>query len=370
MSRAFLEALIYGVRRVFDGSGNEAPQRSKIKFSGSTVTDDPDNDQTLVSVPGGGTGDAISLRGTPIEDVAPTDGQALVYNAGDDEYELADVLEITGTLAAGDLLYYDGATLARIPIGTEGQVLKVVSGVPAWADGAAFDPDSLQWNLANLASYSTSPWAGTASAGTSGSYNLAALVGTPDVGAALNGFDSAAFVSANSDCMGAKDGTPANIHWNDVISTTGYYGFALVQIDAALAAPATHIYDNPQLIADNGGNLGVAFSTSGVAAYHTDGSIKATGWQALSISTPHFVEWWYDGANIHIAVDGVEGTPSSSTTTVDSIGAITVRVGVDQSGGLAFTDMSLWEIRVAPTDLSANSADILAYINTRYGLSL
>ncbi|QIP12025.1 hypothetical protein G8759_04945 [Spirosoma aureum] len=37
------------------------------------------------------------------------------------------------TPVAGDLLYYDGTKWTRIPKGTNGQILKMVSGVPAWS---------------------------------------------------------------------------------------------------------------------------------------------------------------------------------------------------------------------------------------------
>jgi len=36
--------------------------------------------------------------------------------------------------AAGDILYHDGTSYVRLPKGTDGQVLKMVSGLPAWAD--------------------------------------------------------------------------------------------------------------------------------------------------------------------------------------------------------------------------------------------
>jgi hypothetical protein len=35
----------------------------------------------------------------------------------------------------GDILYYDGANLTRLPIGSEGQVLEVSSGLPSWETG-------------------------------------------------------------------------------------------------------------------------------------------------------------------------------------------------------------------------------------------
>src|SRR5258706_15295190 len=55
---SLLDALIYGLRDVFDSGDNALPRRSRVKFDG-TVTDDPSNDRLVVTVgSGGGSGDA------------------------------------------------------------------------------------------------------------------------------------------------------------------------------------------------------------------------------------------------------------------------------------------------------------------------
>ena len=49
---------------------------------------------------------------------------------------MSQVINNTLTTTTGDIIYASGAsTPARLAIGTEGQVLKVTSGVPAWDDG-------------------------------------------------------------------------------------------------------------------------------------------------------------------------------------------------------------------------------------------
>ena len=47
------------------------------------------------------------------------------------------------TLVDGDLLYFNGTNIVRLPIGTDGQVLKVVSGVPTWAADLDTDTDTI-----------------------------------------------------------------------------------------------------------------------------------------------------------------------------------------------------------------------------------
>jgi len=50
--------------------------------------------------------------------------------------EAAYLTNLTGlAYAAGDILYYNGGTMTRLPIGTETHVLTVTSGLPAWAVG-------------------------------------------------------------------------------------------------------------------------------------------------------------------------------------------------------------------------------------------
>jgi hypothetical protein len=51
---------------------------------------------------------------------------------------LSQVINNTLTSTTGDIIYASGSnTPARLGIGTEGQVLKVTSGVPAWGEGGS-----------------------------------------------------------------------------------------------------------------------------------------------------------------------------------------------------------------------------------------
>lgn len=54
---SLLDALIYGVRDIFDGAGLQLPRRSRVKFTG-TVTDDQLNDMLIVETGEGGGGSA------------------------------------------------------------------------------------------------------------------------------------------------------------------------------------------------------------------------------------------------------------------------------------------------------------------------
>ena len=43
-------------------------------------------------------------------------------------------VEIPASGASGDILYHNGTSYVRLPKGSDGQVLKMVDGLPAWAD--------------------------------------------------------------------------------------------------------------------------------------------------------------------------------------------------------------------------------------------
>lgn len=60
-------------------------------------------------------------------------------NDWDDLINIPDTIEdiVGAAFAKGDMLYYDGSNLTRLPIGTAGQVLTVVAGDPVWATGGA-----------------------------------------------------------------------------------------------------------------------------------------------------------------------------------------------------------------------------------------
>lgn len=62
------------------------------------------------------------------------------YTAPDEQptdAEIRTALETITGAAVGDIFYLDAeGHLARLPVGTDGQVLKVASGLPSWATQA------------------------------------------------------------------------------------------------------------------------------------------------------------------------------------------------------------------------------------------
>lgn len=52
-----------------------------------------------------------------------------------EELTLSEVLDFIGSAAPGDILYRGASSWARLPKGTDGQVLTLASGLPSWAAG-------------------------------------------------------------------------------------------------------------------------------------------------------------------------------------------------------------------------------------------
>lgn len=102
---------------------------------------------------------------------APTNGQALVYVAADDAWSPGTVSG--GSLPAGALgsiLVHDGAAWAARAVGTNGRVLRVVSGEPQWSTLAAADVGAIAEpgtpTAGGVLAYASGAWQSTA-AGTS-----------------------------------------------------------------------------------------------------------------------------------------------------------------------------------------------------------
>src|SRR5581483_2631272 len=278
---------------------------------------------------------------------------------GSDSFVVVDDFTITATTPA-DLLDELVKVWVVTPNGTASK-----AGAFKF-DATAFDPTSLPFNLALRGSYAGAPWAGTATAGTSGSWNGASSGVDPTVGRSVCGFTPAVFDGSTTTPILPFNGA-SYAFFSDFASPSEYYFGTLVYLESAPAdiSGGTAPYLNPCIIADNGGAMGIGVSSSGVQGFHDDGGTYAiTGWAPLSLNEWHWVEWWYDGSNIHIAVDGVQGTPSPATATASYETLESVRIGTNYSG--VSIDGAIQEIWGAPTDLSAHSADMIAYTRTRY----
>lgn len=237
---------------------------------------------------------------------------------------------------------------------------------------SVFDPATLTLTGWWRASYAGSPWAGTASAGSSGSRNLTEGTNPPATGSALNGLTPA-------DCDGSNDQLSNALATNNFITTAAYSVAVLFNADTADAdAGASTFYTNRGLVfasgGTNGGIWGVTHTTSGVRAGHWNGATWNSAIKAASTAAWHLTIVTYDGTNISVWVDDVtnSGAVSVAHGNVDagSIASDVLRIGT-QYNQAAFFDGKITEVMLAQVAWSeTDRTNIKSYINSRYALSL
>jgi hypothetical protein len=309
-----------------------------------------------------GTSGGLSVSGTPAEGDVPR------WNGSAAEWE--EPVELPVGTTAGDLLFVGpGLVLARIPIGTAGQVLTVNATADGyeWTDGGGggpgvFDPATLAltgwWR-----GYASSPWGGTTSAGTSDTEALSEGTNPPSAGTTVNGH-------APADFDGTNDRLLADIGGNidDFYNAGTYSGWALVYADS-VATDSTDPYSNDAILSAQGASFyGVYLRSSGlVGLYHYD-----TGWTkvetAFSTGGWHLVQWKANGTTMKIRVD----SGSWASQAAGSIADVTNRfvLGENWNGG-AHLNGKILDLGLIDSVLTdAEFDDIVAYVNDRYALSL
>jgi hypothetical protein len=116
----------------------------------------------------------------------PSDGQVLTYHAATQEWRNAAPsggLSVPG-ITADDLIYWNGTTWARIPIGGDQQLLAFVSGAFAWVDPPGIQTPSGVGN-GSLIQYNGSAWVNLASGGAPASGKVLAVNGSGQFAVAL-----------------------------------------------------------------------------------------------------------------------------------------------------------------------------------------
>lgn len=235
---------------------------------------------------------------------------------------------------SGDVVTLDGAggfanggtlpvPLLPAPPSADGTYnLKITSGVASWVSAAAvFDPAARSltgyWK-----DYTADPWAGTASAGSSGTRSLPAV--TAGTAGPLYGTHTSVALT------GGQYLQSTTYFWDALTTRTAYYFNFIATYGGGAAAPGAQPYNDNGIIGDNGGNIYCGVSSSGLRfGHYDDATFKVTGFAPFSTGVKHFVECWYDGTNLHLAVDGVEVTPVAAASFTTAYSAIRVRVGTN-----------------------------------------
>lgn len=256
-----------------------------------------------------------------------------------------DVVELPEGMAPGDLLYWTGSALGRIPVGTPGQALIVGDdGIPTYGEGGVTpDPDpvaylaTLAWTSMLMPDYAGAPWVGSASAGPSEGRNFTS--GNPATpGAEINDNVPASF-----------DGLGKVMQSVDVIATllppTGYSVVLFVKTPPTADAPSANIYDNKQLISSTPyGQFGVAWSEEGLKGWHGDtpGFRYETAWMPCPPATVVMISLTYNGTILSLDIDhsGEPETVAAATAGfVIEPTPIYLRLGVNYAGNYTAEDV-------------------------------
>jgi hypothetical protein len=219
-----------------------------------------------------------------------------------------------------------------------------------------FDPASLALTGFWRDYTGSAPWAGTASAGSSGSNNLVTLGADPTSGTALNGHGTASF---------NNKGLNANGHFSDYDSTTAFSGWALVNATA-----------NGYIIGDNSAatvfKLQVGGSTNSLVL--TSQFIAVN--RAMSSSTWFLATFRFDNVNLQVGVNEAPGASGGASTTADSTAlqndtTTTMTIGAQTVGLNNPITATVAEIALINSAMDdATFTKIKAYVNSRYALSL
>ena len=251
--------------------------------------------------------------------------------------------------ANGDLLIYSGGAWSRLPVGNTGQLLQVVSGLPAWVTQAA-DPVGVAGITGYWKDYAGSPWLGSVSVGNAGGQSMSSAT-PPTVGGSFGAHASAQFNGTTQSL------TAPSLFWNSFISASSYFIECVFSVPSLGSVGGSAVTD-PMLVADNFPGLYMGISASGLRAGHYDGvSYKATPFISVSTGTKHCAQWWYDGTNISLRLDGGTPVTVAAAPISFSLSAVQAKFGANYS--TVFCACNIGRVLMAPTTLSSTTRDQL-----------
>lgn len=232
----------------------------------------------------------------------------------------------------------------------------------------AFARESLALSVFNKASFSASPWPGTASAGASNTRSLLEGINPPSVGASLGGL-----ASANFD--GTNDKLTLDANYDDIAvpnypGPSAFSGWCLMAVDTTAPRSVGAPYQNEAVISlDGSGAFILCVTDDGVsAACYDNVSYKETTPIPLTPGTPALVQWLADGTDLKCRVNG--GAWQSVATSGPIPAAYPVQVAVNYAG-TEFFDGRIWELGMSATVISDPDFDgVRADVSYDYGISV
>lgn len=234
---------------------------------------------------------------------------------------------------------------------------RVAYSAAASASVPAFDPATLTlegwWR-----NFAGSPWTPTASAGGSGTAgrNLETNLGLPGTGT-LDGYGTADFSGTLQTLVSTQAAT------THITASAGTI-IVLAKADTAVAA-ASDFYDDPGLVAETGGFIGLVFTASGVRAGVFNASSKQTTHIAQATGAWFMASARWDGTNIRCRVNSTDATPVAAVGGASSVGT-NIYAGRNYSGTRLF-DGQIADIITDTSSMSdADLASVYSYFKARY----
>lgn len=241
--------------------------------------------------------------------------------------------------------------------------------------GATASPTAYAMTGLFLASYTGVPWSGTASTGTSSSFTLdTAGLTNPSVGAAVNGYTPADFVSGGAILQPNAGATHIEDFFGNTSTEVGSF-FCLFYARTA-AAPGGGVYQDGNIFTDVvNADISFGITTSGFSGQlysAAHGNVQVT--VACSTGAWHFGQVKWDGTNLYVRVDNGAWSSSpagyfdGSIATGDSGAAI--YCGYSYGGASIFNGLVL-AMGMSKTAIPDGDFDkIGGYLQAQYALSL
>lgn len=214
---------------------------------------------------------------------------------------------------------------------------------------AVYDPTTLNLTGYWRASYAGTPWVGTASGGTSANQNASHATQAPAVGALVNGYAPADF--------GGLDRLTLDDTLDTYVLGTTFNGWALMWSDLDEGLP----------LSDPSNSTVLLNYDNDVAELHLNNSAVIVS-RACPSGAWQLVTWRYYANVAAIGVNEAPGAAGGASTAAYAV-ALTPLTG-DLRMGDGF-DGRFLEFAISDEPISNdNFANVKAYINQRYGLSL
>lgn len=239
------------------------------------------------------------------------------------------------------------------------------SAAAAGGGGGGYDPAVLSLTGWWRDYAGSSPWAGTASAGGSGSRALTEATNPPTAGSALNGYGVAAFARASSQKMANATAI------SSFVTASAWSAWALVRVTDVVtdSAPAAG-YENEAIVGDSGSYWACCLRSTGpkamayqygATAYASEATFATGAWALL--------QFRYNGSITQSRVNGGAWADSAAATDI-GVTTGTLKIG-NNWNGTAFVNLSIADLALINSALlDADFDNVKSYVNSRYALSL